>query len=45
MADQEDDHPEMDYSAHRITYDAFIGGTKYTIIAIAIVLILMAAFL
>ena len=45
MADQENDYPEMDYAAHNGTYDGFVAVTKYTVIGLAILLSLMAAFL
>ena len=34
-----------DYSAHRDTYEAFVGLTKYGTIALVILLLLMAFFL
>ena len=34
-----------DYPAHRSTYEAFVGLTKYGTIALVILLILMAYFL
>ena len=45
MADQQTDYPEMDYDEHNATYSGFVAGTKYTVIGLAILLILMAAFL
>ena len=34
-----------DYAAHRSTYEAFVGLTKYGTIALVILIILMAFFL
>ena len=34
-----------DYPAHRSTYEAFVGLTKYGTIALVILLLLMAFFL
>ena len=34
-----------DYPAHRSTYEAFVGLTKYGTMALVIVLLLMAFFL
>jgi hypothetical protein len=45
MAEQEGDIPETDQAAHADTYSAFVAGTKYAIVSIAVVLMLMAAFL
>ena len=48
MADEQSDIPEMDYAEHNSTYAGFVDVTKYTVIAIAIIailLILMAIFL
>jgi hypothetical protein len=45
MAEQEGDIPETDQAAHADTYSAFVAGTKYAIVSIAVVLILMAVFL
>ncbi|MEX6723202.1 aa3-type cytochrome c oxidase subunit IV [Parapedomonas caeni] len=36
---------EFDMRDHRRTYEGFIGLTKFSIIAIVILLVLMAAFL
>ncbi len=45
MAGQETDYPEMDYDEHNSTYAGFVAGTKYSVIGLVILLILMAAFL
>lgn len=31
-------HPEMDYAQHTSTYQAFLGWTKFTIVALVILL-------
>jgi hypothetical protein len=45
MAEHETEYPEMDYSAHNATYAGFVGGVKNIVITVAVILILMAAFL
>lgn len=38
-------HPDMDYPEHERTYAAFISFSKWAIVAIVVVLVLMAIFL
>ncbi|GGC64052.1 aa3-type cytochrome c oxidase subunit IV [Chelatococcus reniformis] len=40
-----DGHPDMDYAEHHRTYDRFIAFSKWTIVAIIVILALMAFFL
>ncbi len=41
----DDNAPSMDYEAHKSTFDSFVAVTKWSTIACAVVLILMAIFL
>ncbi len=43
MAD--DNVPSIDYNEHKSTFDSFVAVTKWSTIACAVVLILMAVFL
>jgi hypothetical protein len=43
--DTSDGHPAMDYKQHEATYRGFIKGTLYTVIGLALLLIIMAATL
>lgn len=43
--DTSDGHPAMDYKEHQRTYNGFMLFTKISIVALAILLILMAMFL
>jgi len=45
MTDQENDIPQMDYDEHNSTFASFVFATKYSVIGLAILLILMALFL
>ena len=38
-------HPAMDYAEHNRTYQGFVAFTKYSIIALVVLLALMAYFL
>lgn len=38
-------HPDMDYKEHEKTYAGFLKVSKYSAIAILVILALMAAFL
>ena len=38
-------HPAMDYPEHTRTYQGFVAFTKYSLIALVILLALMAYFL
>ncbi|HXF52718.1 MAG TPA: aa3-type cytochrome c oxidase subunit IV [Hyphomicrobiaceae bacterium] len=43
--DTSNGHPAMDYAEHERTFRRFVRGTAYAIALVAIVLVLMAAFL
>jgi hypothetical protein len=43
--DSSQEHPAMDYRAHRDTYAGFVRGTQILTGFLAILLILMAVFL
>jgi Bacterial aa3 type cytochrome c oxidase subunit IV len=43
--DMSDGHPAMDYKQHEATYRGFLRGVQYTVIAVALLLIIMAATL
>ena len=43
--DTSDGHPAMDYKEHNRTYSGFITATKFTTLAIVVLLIIMAATL
>lgn len=43
--DKDAGHPDMDYNEHEKTYGMFIALTKYSIIGLVILLVLMAYFL
>lgn len=48
LADNQTDaggHPDMDYAEHQKTYDLFIAMTKWSVISMVVVLVLMAWFL
>lgn len=42
---EEESAPKMDYAEHEATYNLFLTLTKYGIVILAIILILMAIFL
>jgi len=44
-ADTGGGHPDMDYAAHRATYEAFVRGVQIAVVLIALTLIGMAIFL
>lgn len=48
MADHtptEGGHPDMDYAEHERTYQRFIAFTKWSTIALVVILLLMLVFL
>ena len=45
MAGNDDTSSDMDYAEHERAYDTFIWLTKWSVIIVTIVLILMAIFL
>jgi hypothetical protein len=45
VADQNDDFRQEEYRTHMETYERFTAMTKYSVIAVVVLLVLMAFFL
>jgi hypothetical protein len=45
VADQNDDFRQEEYRTHMETYERFTAMTKYGVIAVVVLLVLMAIFL
>ena len=45
LAATADGHPDMDYAEHDRTYHHFLSFSKWAILAVIVILVLMATFL